>query len=743
MIKEKLQDAQQLFAQGRFTEAESICKTLVASDTTNPDAWFVLSCIYHRSRDYQKALDCIRNAMLHQPFKAFLHAQAGEISQDAGRLTEAEKHFRHALSLDSRFHQAYNSLGVTLVDLGRHDEAIEAFSQCTQIKPDYATALNNLGTALVGKARLDEAADCFERAIAAKSGYVAAHYNLATLRVRQGNNALALGEFHSTLAIDPTHYDSHLALASIYRKNGDGREALHHYREAIRLRPDDANVVNALAEFLWESGDFAPAQEMFEHALSIEPGNLRASLCSRLLLPVVYRSVEEVAQCRGRFIAGLDYLESQIPAFLKTAKSNLEYGIQWANFYLAYQGGDDKALQIRYAQIVRQILSALTPALFQPRPSRKRGAERIRVGFVSNNFYDSTVGHYFHSWITQLDRKRFDITVYYLNTAADNVTHDIKAASDTFKQFVSPSLLPLGNEIASDDLDILVYPELGMHPLIFCLASMRLARVQCAGWGHPVTTGHDNIDYFISCEEMEPANATEHYSEKLALLPGLGTNYRMPESASALTREDFSLPPGKILYLVPQSLYKVHPDNDALILDVLEQESGSVAVLFSSERQPVATRLVIERLQREFALRGMDTSGRIKILPRMSRDDFLRVNQLCDVMLDTLHWSGGNTSLDAIASGLPVVTLPGRFMRGRQSMAMLKTLGCAELVAHDRESYVATALRLGRDRQWRDTISRRIVEQRHALFNQTEPVRALEAFFSQVTIPGASAKFPG
>jgi protein O-GlcNAc transferase len=209
------------------------------------------------------------------------------------------------------------------------------------------------------------------------------------------------------------------------------------------------------------------------------------------------------------------------------------------------------------------------------------------------------------------------------------------------------------------------------------------------------------------------------------------------------TREDFNLPSGKILYLVPQSLYKIHPDNDALILDVLEQEADSVAVLFSSERQPAAMRTAIERLQREFELRGMDTSGRIKILPRLSRNEFLRVNQLCDAMLDTMHWSGGNTSLDAIASGLPIVTLPGRFMRGRQSLAMLKALGCSELVAEDRESYVATALRLGRDKEWRDTISRRIVERRHELFNQTAPVRALEDFFSRVTAPGGSAAFLG
>jgi predicted O-linked N-acetylglucosamine transferase (SPINDLY family) len=66
-------------------------------------------------------------------------------------------------------------------------------------------------------------------------------------------------------------------------------------------------------------------------------------------------------------------------------------------------------------------------------------------------------------------------------------------------------------------------------------------------------------------------------------------------------------------------------------------------------------------------------------------------------MLDTMHWSGGNTSLDALSSGLPIVTLEGRFMRGRQSAAMLRTVGVEELIARDAQQYVDIALRVARD----------------------------------------------
>ena len=115
-------------------------------------------------------------------------------------------------------------------------------------------------------------------------------------------------------------------------------------------------------------------------------------------------------------------------------------------------------------------------------------------------------------------------------------------------------------------------------------------------------------------------------------------------------------------------------------------------------------------------------------LRRLEHADYLRVNECCEAMLDTLHWSGGNTSLDALSAGLPVVTLPGAPMRGRQSLGMLRILGMDELVARDREDYVRIAVRLGRDETWRREVRSRIAGGVAALFDQQAPVEALGDF---------------
>src|SRR5256885_7378943 len=123
--------------------------------------------------------------------------------------------------------------------------------------------------------------------------------------------------------------------------------------------------------------------------------------------------------------------------------------------------------------------------------------------------------------------------------------------------------------------------------------------------------------------------------------------------------------------------------------------------------------------------RGLAPRQQIKLLPLMSRRDFRSVMSLSDVMLDTLHWSGGSTSLDALASGLPIVTLPGRFMRGRQSAAMLRIVGVEELIARDVGEYVEIALRVARDPAYREALSARIREALPRLVDRSEPIEAL------------------
>jgi CRISPR-associated protein Csy1 len=188
-------------------------------------------------------------------------------------------------------------------------------------------------------------------------------------------------------------------------------------------------------------------------------------------------------------------------------------------------------------------------------------------------------------------------------------------------------------------------------------------------------------------------------------------------------REALGLPAAGALLSCPQSLFKITPDDDALFARVLSATSGSRLVLFEG-RHPALTRRYLARLDVALAAAGISRDDRVVVLPQVGHDRYLELNLACEAMLDTLRWSGGNTTLDAIATGLPVVTLPGRFMRARQSAAMLGIAGLPELIAQDRDDYVRIAVRLASDRAYRDALSARLTDGAARVFDDAAPVDA-------------------
>jgi CRISPR-associated protein Csy1 len=242
-----------------------------------------------------------------------------------------------------------------------------------------------------------------------------------------------------------------------------------------------------------------------------------------------------------------------------------------------------------------------------------------------------------------------------------------------------------------------------------------------------VTTGHRTVDVFLTSGAMEPDDAEAHYTERLVRLPGIGTRYACPSLPEPATRASLGLPEAVPLFLWPQSLFKIAPDDDALLAGVLAAVPDARVVMFEG-RHPALTAKYLARLDAACGAAGTERADRVLVQPQCRHDRYLQLNLACDAMLDTRRWSGGNTSLDAIACGLPVVTLPGPFMRARQSAAMLALAGVRELVAADAEAYVAIAVRLAGDRAWRDDLSRRLREGRSRIFDDREPVEALARF---------------
>ena len=543
--------------------------------------------------------------------------------------------------------------------------------------------------------------------------YIQANANLAAKRLKAGDAAGALRAAQVALGLDALHMDALVNAGSACVDLKNTTDALTFFERALKLSPFDADL-KALR---------ANARLMHSRRLDLDNddraaaaiGQLDEGVAHRLrglCLPHVYQDNTHLAEARAEYSSALKRLVDA-PAPLRLAD------LTHANSLLAYQGQNDLELQSRYGSWLYD-----QSARFQP--ARAPVVAR-RIGFLSSFWRTCTVGSYFASWITALKAAGFSVELYQLGPQSDALTERLIAGCDT-GAVLDGTLEQIAEMIAGRGLDILIYPELGMDGRTLTLASLKLARVQLCAWGHPVTTGLPSIDGYFSCADMEPENSAQHYSERQILLPGLGTHYLKPDQPSVRTAHELGLPLGGRV-LVAQSPFKLLPDNDLRMIALAHAAPTAQFVLFDSLYSGIDDAIRL-RLETTFDAHDLNPA-RLHWQPMTDRAQFLQIVRACDVALDSHAFSGGNTSLDALIMGLPLVTSPGEFMRGRQSTAMLTALGLEHcVVASDAIADTAANFLLHRDA--RKAYQAVLAQRLDGYLADDAPLKALVAAISEI-----------
>ncbi|WP_162604675.1 O-linked N-acetylglucosamine transferase, SPINDLY family protein [Geomonas edaphica] len=602
-----------------------------------------------------------------------------------------------------------SAFGAALMREGMQSEGLFCCRVAAAFAPGNAEALYRLGDALHDARLMREAEEALSAAVAADPRHWGACYTYGFLMQDLGRDAEAVPWYQKALQLREDHAKSHNNLASALLAVGETSRAFVHVKRAVELDPNYTFAYMNLGTMYNLEGRYRESLAAFERAATLgAPPTCRVK--HAVIFPAVVSSVAEIDEGRTRMVSELRALAAE---GIRLHDPVREVGI--TPFYLAYAGMDDLPLMRELAAFY----AGACPQLLRVAPhcvagGRKRGAgEPARVGFVSTFFYDHTVGRYFGEVMRRLSREWFHVTAISNFTVDDTVSASIREGVD--ECIVIPNNLAAAQQaIEEAALDALIFCDIGMEPLTYFLAFARLAPVQIALYGHPVTTGIPNVDYFLSHEDCETDESPGHYSEKLLLLSRevSYTWFRRPvPPAAPRCREDFSLAAAAHLYLCPQSVFKIHPDMDGLFAAILRDDPDAVLLLFEGWNANWN-----EVLHDRVAKAVPEHASRVRFLPRMPYHDYLSVVRFADVILDSLHFCGGATTFDALAMGTPVVTLPGRFMRGRQTLACYRRLGIEECIALDAGDYVTKAVTIASNPQLRDELSCRILSASAKLF---------------------------
>ncbi len=726
---EQLQKGTLLHRAGQIGLAQSHYQRAVKLDPTNADAWHLLGVAALQSDNPALAAKSLRTCIKVRPAFAEAHNNLGVALRQAGRHAEAIAAFRAALAVRNGYVDAVFNLGIAFEAAGSPGEAERAYRQALAWRANHVDAAINLANLLSRHGRRSDALPLLETAQRLAPERAQTNGNLALLLSDLGRQFDALHFARKAVGLEPERALWWKALGVAQRLLHDVENSIETLRKALALDPGDAGTTLELGLALSEAGAIDEARTLFAGARTLPGCGERVRWLRALSLPALYRDDAQIDAARAYFSAGLDELDAGLdldtPQSLREA---VQAVVSVAPFYLQYQACDNTALQCRFGDLVTRIMARAAPELVEKCnwvPHAHGG--RIRVGIVSNHLMQHTVSRYFTALLSGFDSQRFEVKVWYAGGTHDASTDFIAAKVDAFVQ-TQGDALAVARDIRRAQLDVLVYPEIGMDPHHQALAALRLAPVQCVLYGHPATSGLANIDYFLSSDALEPANGDQHYRERLVRLPGLGTRPLPPPAPGngAWFDEQATNVP---LLLCLQNFIKLIPSYDRALARIAA-ETGARIGFFT--RNPPLMRRFRERIGATFKAHGLDPEKHLLFLPVRTHPDYLAGVARAPFVLDSPGFSGGGTSLDAFSVGTPVLAWEGAMARGRQTSGMLRILDIEELIAQDEDDYVAKAAALIRDPGHCSELRNRILARKPALFDDDTAVIAFAEFLQSV-----------
>jgi predicted O-linked N-acetylglucosamine transferase (SPINDLY family) len=162
--------------------------------------------------------------------------------------------------------------------------------------------------------------------------------------------------------------------------------------------------------------------------------------------------------------------------------------------------------------------------------------------------------------------------------------------------------------------------------------------------------------------------------------------------------------------------------------EILERLPDSRLVILGVEAGRAQSDLVAD-----LAGPGVDRA-RISVLPYVSLEDYFRTFDSVDIALDTMPYSGGTTTCDALWMGVPVVTVAGSRPSSRSAASILTTAGLGEWIAVTPEDYVRLAVEFGRDKEALIRLRKSLRQKmrQSPLMDEDRFLRDLEAAYRQM-----------
>lgn len=760
---------------GRYGDAERCYRQVMESDQHYPGALVMLGFVLREQGRTAEAREVLERAVHFAAEDPDSHYLLGSVLEATGPRDAEISHLQKAIALRPDFEFARRQLIIALFKSDRCAEAAQLCEESMAMSPDSAELHFYRSNLYLHAGEKALAIASCKRALALNPGLITAQQSLSRLLLDTGQLEQVEVSYRREIVLTPENFGPYHQLGVVLNKLGRHAEAIELFKQAISLNPNSSASYSSLGATYTEfdetsEASIALARENFEKAVAIEPGNSflhytlglcfwRGAQLDRAMASID-RSIElDPDNVNARWARVM----LRAPAFSAPNTGNsldrselrdeLARFEQWWHgsdadgaifvgelqpFFLAYQEENNLALLKQHGRVCAAAMQRWLDRERSPAFKRPMG-RRIRLGIVSADIRLHSVWMaLIKGWFLSLDPERFELVVFSLSDRADMETSWARSKSDVFvggprtlSQWVA--------EMREQNCEILLYPAIGLHPMTLKLASLRLAPVQIDTWGHPDTSGLPTIDYYVSADCFEPADAQNHYSEQLLRLPHLGNRIqplKIPSSDPGFAALNIDLE--RPILVCPGTPFKYQPADDHIFFEIARKVPDAQLIFFRPSGVFSGTALmnVLQgRIAEEFEAGGLRATDHVRLIRWLNFHEFHCLLRRADVMLDTIGFSGYNTAVQAIECCLPLVTREGRFLRGRLASGVLRRMDLKELIAETKTDYVNLVVRLLVDRGFRAHIRHEIEQRRPVLFDDQAAMGPFQDFLESVARP--------
>jgi protein O-GlcNAc transferase len=656
-------------SEGRLREACELYRRAVAAAPGWGKAHLNLGVGLEALGDIDGAIGCHERALANDPADPYANYNLGRLFYTRGALARAEQLLRQALRSRPEFPEAHVVLSRVLESQGNPGAAAAALEVALKLRPDDIGALHHYAGVLGKLNRPDEAQAALKRVIALDAENADANYSLATLLLARGEFDNAEPLLRAVVRRDPDSVEAHSRLFDIYHSRGDLSAAVAELERVLELRPDWADALYNYAIILIGMQRDSDAETALRRVIALDSGFFPA-----------YRMLGNILHRQGRVAEMLEICRGG------RARHPERFDLESFELFLLNFADDisDDALFERHRAFGERLEVAYRPR-FGLLPEKADPERRLRVGYVSGELNYHPVGLFALPVLERHDRSRFEVYCYATSEKSDDFTHRLSARADVWRSAAKLADSELAEAIHGDRIDILV--DLAGHSGVSRLGvfAQQAAPVQAAWLGYLSTTGLKRIRYRVTDDYCDPPGLTDRlHTEALVRLPHSQWCYRPFISVPCAQTPPF-LRNGHITFGSFNQIAKLSRSARRIFAEVLNGLPDSRLVVLG-----VAKGNAEDELLKDLASAGV-AAARITLVPFVAVQDYFRWFDAVDIALDTMPYSGGTTTCDALWMGVPVVTVPGSRPASRSAASILTTAGLGEWIAASKEEYVRRA----------------------------------------------------